>query len=84
MNLTLSHIYTLYIPSVCTRRVYQRAKNYPESESILFQKLLDELGLRHEQNHLTSFEEYTNLRHGLIDQRVANTIDGVTNKSDVI
>ena len=84
MNLTPSHIYTLYTPSVCTRRVYLRAKNYSEAEPSPFQKLLDELGLRHEQNHLDTFEKYTDLQDGSIDQRVANTIDAVHNKADAI
>ena len=84
MNLTPSHIYTLYSPIVCTRRVYLRAKNYPEAEPSPFQKLLDEFGLRHEHNHLATFTEYTDLRDGSIDQRVANTIDAVQNKADVI
>jgi len=84
MNLTPSHIYTLYTPSVCTRRVYLRAKNYSEAEPSPFQKLLDELGLRHEQNHLDTFEKYTDLQDGSIAQRVANTIYSVQNRADAI
>jgi hypothetical protein len=84
MTYTPSHIYSLYTPSVCPRRVYLRANNVPEAEPGPFEKLIEELGVRHEQNHLSTFEEYTDLSKGSIERRFANTMDAANDKADII
>jgi hypothetical protein len=74
MNLTPSHIYSFFTPSVCRRRVYLWANNVTEAEPGPSQELIQELGRRHEQNHLGIFAEYTDLKDGSIQQRAANTV----------
>jgi hypothetical protein len=71
MNFSASHIYSLYNPSQCERRVYLRAHHVPEGEAGDFEKLIFELGRRHEKNHLESFPQYVDLAAGDINDRIA-------------
>jgi len=79
-----SSFYSLYRPSECDLRIYLRAHHEKESESSEFEKLIKELGLRHEREHLTSFEEFEDLRDGSFDERIERTFAAVTKGVRVI
>lgn len=84
MILSASDFYTLYRPTKCERRVYLRAHKEPESEPSEFDKLLEELGRRHESNHLSSFDKFEDLREGSLEQRAKRTRQAVDNGAEVI
>ena len=84
MNFSPSDIYTLHRPSTCERRVFLRAHNEPEAEPGEFDKLIEELGRRHETKHLQSFSKYLDLRGGSFQQRTSNTLQAIEEGVDVI
>ena len=61
MQLTASDIYTYYRPSTCELRVHLRAAGVQEAEPGVFEKLLRELGIRHETKHLSIFAKYVDI-----------------------
>jgi predicted RecB family nuclease len=84
MNLSPSDIYTHYRPSKCERRVFLRAHHEPEAEPSEFDKLIEELGRRHEANHLATFLGHDDLRDGDLSARFGKTIESVKNGHEVI
>jgi len=54
MRLTATDIYHLHQPSVCELRVYLKHRAEPEAEPSEYDRVLQELGARHERNHLSS------------------------------
>lgn len=84
MNLSPSDIYTLYRPSKCERREFLRAHYESEAEPSEFDKLIKELGIRHEANHLATFLHYEDLKDGNLNDRAARTSKAIENGIDVI
>src|SRR6267378_3451992 len=84
MNFSPSDIYSLFRPSKCERRVFLQAHNEPEAELSDFDKLIQELGQRHEANHLSTFHKYKDLRGGNLDERAAKTLKAIEEGADVI
>lgn len=84
MNFSASDIYSLYSPSLCERRVFLRAHHVPEAEAGDFEKLIFELGRRHEKNHLESFPQYVDLTEGAFNSRIARTREAISDRADVI
>ena len=58
MQLTASDIISLRRPTPCDLRVYLREQGIPEAEPSAFEKILQTLGQRHEEEHLASLGAY--------------------------
>lgn len=84
MTFTASDIYSLFRPSYCERRVFLRAHGEPQAEPSDFAKLLEELGQRHEAEHLSSFPDCLDLREGTIRERIQATSRAVEQGVSVI
>jgi predicted RecB family nuclease len=84
VNLSASDIYLLYRPSKCDRRVYLRSHDEPEGESSDFEKLIEELGKRHEADHLATFRNVADLSGGSLSVRAGKTLDAVEAGQEVI
>jgi len=54
MRLTASDIFSVYRPTPCSARIYLREHRIPEAEPGAFEKILQTLGQRHEQNRCWS------------------------------
>ncbi len=77
MNLSASDIYSLFRPSKCERRVFLRSHEEQEGESSEFNKLIEDLGRRHEAEHLASFPSALDLSKGSISTRAAKTLEAI-------
>jgi len=84
MNFSSSQIYVLYRPSKCERRVYLQAHNEIEAEPGEFEKLIEEMGRRHEAKHLATFPMYSDLKDGDLSTRLGKTINAIKNGDQVI
>lgn len=84
MKLSASDIYALYSPSYCELRVYLNAHGAPGAGPGAFEKLLFELGRRHEKQYLDSFPKHVNLSVGNMDRRAARTREAVRKGEPVI
>src|SRR5260221_7757553 len=84
MTLSASDIYTLHRPSKCERRVFLRAHDEPEADPGEFDKLIIELGQRHEANHLSTFPKFIDLKDGSFPSRVTRTHQAIVNEAEVI
>lgn len=84
MTFSASDIYSLYRPSQCDRRVYLRSHGVAEAEPSEFDKLIAELGERHEQNHLGSLSEVLDLSAGTLEGRIVKTQESLENRVAVI
>ena len=84
MDFSPSDMYTLFRPSKCERRVYLRSHGEPEGEASEFDKLIEELGRRHEANHLATFAEYEDLRNGTFEDRYTKTLRAIQSGKEVI
>lgn len=84
MNLTASHIFNLYRPSLCELRVYLQSKSETESAPSPYMQVLRGLGERHESLHLTSLRDVTDLREGSLSERIPKTKEAVRRKAPVI
>ncbi len=84
MKLSASDIYTLHSPSYCELRVFLNAHGEPGAGPGEFEKLLFELGKRHEEEALAAFPEYVNLSGRDMDRRAARTLEAVRKGEPVI
>ncbi len=82
--LSPSDIFSLYRPSRCERRVFLRAHGEPEGEPGDFDRLMEELGQRHENNHLATFPEVLNLSKGHLRERARRTAEAMKKSVPVI
>lgn len=73
MNLSATDIHNLYQPSKCDLRVYLLAKGEPQAEEGDFSAMLRELGMRHELEHLGTFENYIEPTGATLDDRWIDT-----------
>lgn len=84
MRLTASDIISLHRPTPCDLRIYLREHKIPEGEPSAFEQILQTLGQRHEQEHLTTLGAYENLSLVRPDERVQRTIQAIVNRVHVI
>jgi uncharacterized protein len=84
MRLTASDIISLYRPTECPLRVYLRQQGVPESEPSAFERILETLGERHEQEHLATLGPYEDLSTVPVDQRVQLTVGAIRKRVSVI
>jgi len=73
MRLTATDIYQLYQPSVCELRVYLKHRAEPEAEPSEYDKVLQELGARHERIHLRSVGPCEDISAGTLEERAEKT-----------
>jgi predicted RecB family nuclease len=84
MLLSASAFYTLRSPSKCERRVFLRAHGEQEAAPSPFDELLQELGRRHETEHLSQFDEVLDLSEGTLEERIERTKTAIANWAPVI
>lgn len=84
MRFSATDIYSLFSPKKCERRVFLRSHHEPEAQPGEFDKLIVELGQRHERNHLLSFKHYVDLREGKLEDRAARTLEAIKAGAEVI
>lgn len=84
MQLSAADLVTYYRPEPCAGRVFLRSKGEPEAEPSEYDKVLRELGLRHEQTHLATLGPYLDLRGIPEEERVRKTIEAVLGKVRVV
>ncbi len=84
MNLSASDIYSFFRPSKCERRVFLRSHEEEEGEPSEFDKLIEELGRRHEEEHLASFTSVLDLSKGSFATRAAKTLEAIGAGTSVI
>ena len=73
MRLTATDIYHLHQPSTCELRVYLKHRSEPEAEPSEYDKVLQELGARHERNHLSSLGAFEDISAGTLEERAEKT-----------
>ena len=73
MNLSASNIHDLYQPSRCGLRVHLLAKGEPQAEQGDFASMLQELGKRHEAQHLETLGHYVTPVGRTLEERWADT-----------
>jgi predicted RecB family nuclease len=84
MELSASSFHTLHCPSKCERRFFLRAHGEPESEPSPFDKLIEDLGRRHENEHLSQFKKYADLSSGDLGNRIEKTIAAMQSGAEII
>jgi predicted RecB family nuclease len=84
MRITASDIYNLYQPSFCELRVFLKERGGAEVEPSEYQKVLQELGARHEKNHLNTLGPYDDISDGTLEARAAMTMSAVASGAAVI
>lgn len=84
MRMTASDIYDLYQPSECPLRVYLKHRGVPETEPSEYQKVLQELGARHERNHLNTLGPFEDISQGTLPNRAARTMTAVSSGAAII
>ncbi len=84
MRLSASSFYTLHAPSRCELRVFLKSRKEPEVEPSPFDKLLEDLGRRHEKEHLGQFTGVTDLNEGNFEDRISRTSDAIQRSVSVI
>jgi predicted RecB family nuclease len=84
MRLTASDIVTLYRPTPCSLRVYLRQQGIKESEPNEFEKVLQDLGTRHEKDHLASLGPYKDLSAVPAVQRSRRTAEALRSRVPII
>ncbi len=84
MNLTASDYYTLYHPTECELRVFLRSHFETEAQPSEFDKLIAQLGQRHEKNHLATFKNPIDLSMGSLRMRASRTLKAITSGANVI
>lgn len=84
MQLNVSDIVTLYRPEKCVRRVFLQASGTDRREPTEWELLLEELGRRHEQLHLTTFKGLIDVSSGNLDERIELTSAAISDKAPTI
>ena len=84
MRITSSDIYNLYQPSFCALRVFLKERDEAEVEPSEYQKVLQDLGKRHEKNHLSTLGPYEDISEGTLEARAARTLSAVASGAAVI
>jgi predicted RecB family nuclease len=84
MRLLAFDITALYRPTPCEGRVWLRAHNVPEAEPSDYEKVLQELGKRHEARHLATLGPHVDLSGVRLLERLGRTADAIVEEAAVI
>jgi uncharacterized protein len=84
MRIVASDLISLYLPSRCSKRVVLRSRGEEEAEPTEFDKVLQELGRRHEQEHLQSLGTVVDLSRVPQEERFAITQEAIAARTAVI
>lgn len=77
MRLIASDFITNYRPSLCDLRVLLRQNGEKEAEPSVFDEVLRRLGIRHEQGHLSTLGEHTDLSPLPLAERIKRTSEAI-------
>jgi predicted RecB family nuclease len=84
MYLPVSVIDEHYRPSKCALRTYLIAKGEPEEPPTPDEQVIEQLELEHEARYFDLVPEYLDLSTGLIENRIARTLEALTQKVPVL
>ena len=84
MRVVASDFMSLYLPSPCSGRVIHRFRGEEEAEPTEFDKVLRELGRRHEHQHLQSLGTFVDLSQVPQELRFIKTQKAIAAKTAVI
>jgi predicted RecB family nuclease len=84
MRLLASDIITHYRPSECELRTYLRSKGEPGTEPTEFDKVLQRLGVRHENTHLATLGTHLDLGGLAEEDRLQQTREAIFNRIKLI
>lgn len=84
MRIVASDLMSLYLPSPCSARVIHRFRGEEEADPTEFDKVLRELGRRHEQEHLQSLGVFLDLSREPQEERFAKTQEAIAARTAVI
>ena len=84
MRIVASDLMSLYLPSRCSRRVVLRSRGEEEAEPTEFDKVLRELGRRHEQEHLQILGNVADLSRVPQEERFIKTQKAIAARTAVI
>lgn len=84
MRFSTSDIVALLRPTPCNLRVYLRQQGIPDSEFRAFDLVLQELGERHERDHLVSLGTYSDLSRVPPDQLPQRTAEAIRDRVPVV
>src|ERR1035437_8151424 len=84
MRIVASDLMSLYLPSLCAGRVLRRYQGEEEAEPTEFDKVLQELGRRHEQEHLQSLGTVEDLSGVPQEERFTKTKEAIAARTAVI
>ncbi len=73
LYISASSHFSLYRPTLCERRVYLLAHRVRQPPASDFDKLLKDLGDRHEKEHLAAFPQFRDLSEGNLADRAQRT-----------
>ncbi len=77
MRIVASDLMSLYLPSMCASRVIYRFRGEEEAESTEFDKVLQELGRRHELQHLATLGPFVDLSEIPQEERFERTLAAI-------
>ena len=84
MRVVASDFKTLYLPSLCAGRVIHRYRGDEEAEPTEFDKVLQELGRRHELQHLATLGSFVDLSGIPQEERFERTLAAIDSGSAAI
>ncbi len=84
MRLTASDLITLHRPSPCELRIFLRHNGEPQEPPSEYDKVLRQLGMRHEGDHLQSLGEYLDCRRPDYGESIAVTAQAVRDRVPII
>lgn len=84
LRLTASDIFTLFRPSKCENRIYLRSIGQEGAPPGPYEKVLFQLGDRHEMTHLATFPEFVDLSDGTLEEREQKTREEIQRGTPVL
>ena len=84
MLVVASDLMSLYLPSRCSRRVVLRSRGEKESEPSEFDEVLQQLGRRHELQHLSTLGPFVDLSQVPQEERFERTQAAIEARAAVI
>lgn len=84
MKVAASAWYELFSPTECAKRVRLVASGEQAAESGPYEKVLEELGRRHELDYLATLEPVVHIGAGTDDERMAATLKAIKDGAKVI
>jgi predicted RecB family nuclease len=84
MRILVSDLMSLYLPSPCAGRVIHRFRGEEEAEPTEFDKVLQELGRRHELQHLAILGPFVDLSEIPQEERFEKTLAAIGARAAVI